>query len=339
MKDKQTFVKVVDNYTATNVPMSILSSDRPLVLKGFAKAWPGVEQTGVSVTAATEALMAYYNQNPVKASYLPAKERGRVFYNADMSGFNFENKRENLQSVIEEIQNIGRQQRQEGIYVASTDLHTIMPELAKEIQSKSEAPENSIVNIWLGSRCRIAAHYDFAQNLACCIVGRRRFTLFPPEQIENLYPGPLHFAPGGQEISMVDFESPDFKQHPKFKHALAASQVAELEPGDALVLPSMWWHYVEGLDDLNILITHWWRDSPAYLGRPTNAMLHNILSIRDLPKTQRDAWKALFDYYVFNDDPKAYEHMPDHVKGFLTQPLNELDARKLRAELQNILRR
>jgi len=60
--------------------------------------------------------------------------------------------------------------------------------------------------------------------------GRRRFTLFPPEQIANLYVGPLDFAPTGAAMSMVNLRNPDFARHPRFKEALAATQVAELGP-------------------------------------------------------------------------------------------------------------
>ena len=119
------------------------------------------------------------------------------------------------------------------------------------------------MSIWIGNRTVATAHFDMTHNLACCMVGRRRFSLFPPEQVHNLYPGPLEPTPGGQVISMVNFDAPDFERFPRFREALAAGQVAEIEPGDVLFYPAMWWHHVQALESFNTMINYWWTTTPA----------------------------------------------------------------------------
>ena len=89
-------------------------------------------------------------------------------------------------------------------------------------------------SIWLGNRTPAPCHCDFSNNIAVCAVGRRRFTLFAPDQEANLYPGPLAPTPGGQVVSMGDFYAPDLARYPRFADALAVAQVAEMEPGDVL---------------------------------------------------------------------------------------------------------
>ena len=60
--------------------------------------------------------------------------------------------------------------------------------------------------IWIGTESVAKAHYDVPRNIACCVLGHRRFTLFRPEQIVNLYPGPLQLTPGGQVVTMADLK-------------------------------------------------------------------------------------------------------------------------------------
>ena len=67
------------------------------------------------------------------------------------------------------------------------------------------------------------------------------------------------------------------------------AHVAELEPGDALYIPSMWWHYIEALDPFNVLLNYWWRPSPNYMDKPANALTPAILAVRDLPPRGRAA--------------------------------------------------
>ncbi len=148
----------------------------------------------------------------------------------------------------------------------------------------------------------------------------------------------MDFTPAGQAISLVDFHNPDFDRHPKFHEALQQAQVAELEPGDAIFIPSMWWHHVEGLDNFNMLVNYWWLSSPAYMGSPLHALNHALLSIRDLPETQRKVWQDIFNFYVFNADEHTTQHIPPQARGVLA-PIDELAARKLRALLLKQLNR
>ena len=177
-----------------------------------------------------------------------------------------------------------------------------------------------------------------SNNIACCAVGRRRFTLFPPDQISNLYPGPLEPTPGGQVVSMVDLRAPDLERYPRFANALAAAVVADLEPGDVLVYPALWWHNVEALDRFNVLINYWWNPSPRFMDTPMNTLLHALISLRDRPDTEKAAWREMFDYYVFGPADRAGAHLPEAARGVLG-PLDASEARRLRATLLNRLNR
>ena len=112
-------------------------------------------------------------------------------------------------------------------------------------------------------------------------------------------PGPLDPTPGGQAISLVDFANPDFERYPRFREALEARQVAELEPGDAIFIPSMWWHHVEALSPFNTLVNYWWSTSPKFMPTPMNALYHALWTLRDRPEREKRAWKNVFEYYVF----------------------------------------
>jgi hypothetical protein len=162
--------------------------------------------------------------------------------------------------------------------------------------------------------------------------------LFPPDQFANLYVGPLDFTPAGRPVSMVDLRNPDFEMFPRFRETLKTAQVAELEPGDAIFIPSMWWHHVEALDPFNVLVNYWWRDSPRYLGQPQDALNHALLAIRDLPEDEKQLWRQMFDYYVFGDPAAVAAHIPPKARGILA-PLDAEQAGKLRANLLRSLSR
>ena len=313
------------------LPSNLIGSPEPTLIRGLVRHWP-IVQAGLESPAAVEAyLRRFYAGAIVNAVYGKPGEQGRIFYNEDLSGFNFEATKSRLDTVLDDIRSQSHVGDPIGIYVGTTPVDTVLPGFRSENDIRLNVP-GPLVSIWLGNRSRIAAHFDQPDNIACCASGRRRFILFPPTEIENLYPGPIDFTPAGQIISMVDFEEPDFDAFPRFRAALEQAQVAELEPGDAIWVPSMWWHHVEGLQVLNVLINYWWNATPAWMDAPASVLDYALLALRDLPKPQREAWKAIFDYYVFDFDEESVGHIPKDRRGVLGA-MDAIGARKLRAQL------
>lgn len=319
------------------VPDWVFSSTEPLLLKGLVSEWPIVQAARESPAAVDQYLRQFYRNATIVAFSAPPEAKGRIFYNEDLTGFNFQRARVKLDTVLDKLEKHFNDKQSPAFYVGSTVVDACLPGFRAENDVEVGSPE-PLASIWLGNRTRIAAHYDLPDNLACCAAGRRKFILFPPGELENLYVGPLDFTPAGQAISLVDFHQPDFDQHPKFRNALQNARVAELEPGDAIFIPSMWWHHVESLDSFNVLINYWWRQSPGWMGAPVNALDHALLCIRDLPEAQRRAWQEIFRFYVFEFEKEATEHIPADRRGVLS-PMDDETARKLRAQLLNRLNR
>jgi hypothetical protein len=306
----------------------------PFLVRGLVAHWPLVQAGLASPRAAREYLLARARPVPFTVSLGMPGNDGRLFYDAAME-MNFREARGKLADIFGGIDaNEGRADTP-AIYLGSIDVPTHFDGVTEQ-NTVDLGARNPTVSLWIGTQTRIAAHNDFPDNLACCAAGRRRFTLFPPEQFANLYLGPIDNTPAGRAVSMVDFAAPDFAAHPRFAEALAAAQVAELEPGDALFIPSMWWHHVEGLAPFNILMNYWWRETPRWLGQPQDALNHAILAIRDLPDADKAIWRALFDHYVFDNGPHLTDHIPEGGRGVL-DPLDAAAAGRLRSFLLRTL--
>lgn len=330
-------IREVSDIGPDGVPDWILTSTEPLLLKGMIADWPIVTAAKQSAAAADAYIRRFYQNATIGAFFGPPNIKGRIFYNEDMTGFNYRPEKLKLNTVLDKIQQHLGDEQPPAVYVGSTTVDTCLPGFRAE-NDIDFGDIDPLASIWLGNRTRVAAHYDVPDNIACCAVGRRRFTLFPPEELENLYVGPLDFTPAGQTISLVDFHQPDYVKFPKFRHALQSAQVAEMESGDAIFIPSMWWHHVEGLDGFNVLINYWWRQSPAWMGPPVNALEHALLSIRELPEQQRKAWQEIFRFYIFDFNEEIIRHIPERSRGVLSA-IDETSARKLRARLLNKLNR
>ena len=324
-------MREIAGLTPRDLGPEILEATEPLVLRGLVAGWPMVAAARVSSSTADAYLRGFYRDATVTAMLGLPEIEGRFFYNDDLSGFNFAPVRLRLDKVLDDLARYRGAGQEPAIYVGSTTIDTALPGFREQNDVDLQG-RDALASIWIGNRTRIAAHYDLPDNLACIAAGRRRFTLFPPQQLANLYIGPLDFTPAGQAISLVDFNQPDLARFPRFAQAMGCALVAELEPGDALFIPSMWWHHIEALGEFNVLVNYWWRQSPEYMDTPTNALMHTLMSVRDLPLEQRQAWQELFRHYVFeaNDDTAA--HIPQAARRILG-PLDGDAVRGIRAQL------
>lgn len=334
---------VLEGVAPERIPLAeLLEAGQPAVLKGVARDWPLVRHGLESAGRAMDYIRSFAGGKQVLAYVGPPQIKGRFFYNADFTGLNFATERAPLGTILDRIGAQDAQLAADAIYVGSTDLDSYLPGLRAENDLKlSHAMferNPPVVSIWLGNRTVASAHYDQYNNLACCMVGKRRFSLFPPDQIRNLYPGPLEPTPGGQVVSMVDFSAPDFERYPGFHAALAAGQVAELDPGDVLFYPALWWHHVEALESFNAMINYWWTTAPDFLDSPQATLLHALMSLRDRSEPEKQAWRALFDYYIFGAADGAGRHLPEQVRGSLG-PMDAGKTRRLRSQVLRLLNR
>ncbi len=308
-----------------------------MILRGIASRWPLVQEARESAQHADRYLRQFYEGATVHAFISESDIGGRIFYTDDLADHNFKRISTQMDWVLEKL----REYRETGsgttLYMGSAPIDLCLPGFSAENSLPHEGVD-ATVRIWIGNKTTVAAHYDAMDNIACVCAGRRRFTLFPPDQLENLYVGPIDFTPAGQSVSLVDLDDPDPDRFPRFKTALEHAQSAVLEPGDGIFVPSMWWHHVQGLDDFNVLVNHWWRQCPAFMGAPNDALLHAILNIRDLPESQRAAWRDAFDFYVFDAKEENVSHIPEEKRGAVGA-LDASTARRIRATLRNKLNR
>ncbi|KAF0185260.1 MAG: cupin-like domain-containing protein [Hyphomonadaceae bacterium] len=311
----------------------ILRAAQPVVLRGQVSDWPVVYAGRQSPEALCAYLQRFDVGRPVSAVHAPPSADGRFFYNAELTGFNFQQGPMTLATSLDYLLTCLNETRPPAFAVQGAPARANLPGF--EDENPLTLLDEVEPRVWINNAAIVAAHHDPTENVACVVAGRRKFTLFPPEQIANLYMGPFEPTPAGATISMVCFENPDFERHPRFRDALDAGLEAELEPGDAIYIPYFWWHQVRSLERMNMLVNYWW--SPPAEGRDAReALLHAMVAIRALPDAHRTAWRALFDHYVFEINGPPAEHLPPDRRGILG-PMSPNTVRGVRAALARAL--
>lgn len=312
----------------------IRPSLQPAVLRGAAAEWPAVRAARHSDEALVKYVKRFSGGRRVAAIVGPPEIGGRFFYSDDMLGFNFERGQSPLEPFLDRL----LRDREHASPIAMAVQSEIIPDVLAGFEAENRIdliPADVQPRVWIGNRIQVAPHYDLYENIGIVVAGRRRFTLFPPEQIVNLYAGPFELTPAGTPISLVNPCAPDLERFPRFAEAMTTALTAELEPGDAIYIPFHWWHGVESLEPFNVFVNYWWSEARPDLGRPYDALMHAIFALKHLPPEQRAIWRTMFDHYVFEIDGDPAAHLPSHARGMLGEPTGELIAR-MRATLKQI---
>jgi hypothetical protein len=312
----------------------IVGPCRPVVIRGLISHWPAV-QAAPSTVAFRDYLRRFDAGGQMEAFFGERRIAGKYYYSDDLTGFNFERRKMRLSDALDAIFSDPGATDAPSVYAGSLaiadylpgfDTENAMPLLDRAIGGR----------IWLGHASNVSAHYDTADNLACVVAGRRRFTLYAPELIAGLYVGPIDNTMAGQPISLAASSPPDDARFPHFAAIRDQALIAELEPGDALYLPKLWWHQVEAMAPVNALVNYWWDAFAAGPDAPYTTMLLAMIAISERPPPERQAWKALFAHYVFRDAGHPLAHLPPERHGILG-PLKDNYGR-IRARVMQMLR-
>ena len=316
---------------APDAAVALADRATPAVFRGIAADWPAVR------AAHPGAYLARFDTGkPVGLAIAPPEADGKLGYTPDLSALTFVRDSGTIAELFDRLDAAAGSLRPPAIAAQAVMVPEVLPGF--EVENRiGLVPQGVAPRIWIGNRVRVATHHDMNSNIAVVMAGRRRFTLFPPDQVANLYIGPIEFTPAGTPIGLFDPDTPDFDRYPLAREAMKYAQVAELEPGDALFIPHMWWHHVRSLDPVSILVNYWWDEAPAPQPglAPIDAMVHAILAFSGLPENQRAAWRAMFDEFVFGGAPG---HVPEERQG-IRGKLSEDSKARVRRQLGQMMAR
>jgi hypothetical protein len=309
---------------------------QPVVIRGLVADWPVVQAANTSPRALEDYLSAFDSGGRFETYFGDPAIAGKYYYNPGLAGFNFERRlmkfTEAVQAIVAAVERPGK-----SVYLGSAPTREYLPGFTASNPMPLLGAETG-PRIWLGTASNVSSHYDTFDNLACVIAGTRRFTLYAPELIGKLYVGPIDNTMAGAPVSLAASAPPGTaNEFPLFEEIRDQALQAQLQPGDALYLPKLWWHQVESLAPFNGLVNYWWDACSAGPDLPYTALLFSMITIAERPAAERKAWQAFFDHYVFRSKGHPLAHLPPEQHGLLG-PLKD-NYSKIRARIVHLLKR
>ncbi|MDE1914539.1 MAG: cupin-like domain-containing protein [Sphingomonadales bacterium] len=295
----------------------VMAAGQPVVMRGLCAHWPVVVAARQSPECLREEIMRHATDRQGQAFRGRRDLRGHYFYKGEaLDGFNFERVNLTIGQAFDEIFASVVDVTRDTFYMGSLAADIFLPGFADD-NNVPMLPRHVVPRLWIGNASNVACHYDSTDNIACVVAGRRRFTLYPPDAIGDLYVGPIDNTMAGQPVSLAAVAAPGDARFPRFEAARSRALTVELAPGDALYLPKLWWHQVEATEPFNVLVNYWWDGFATGPDNPQTMMMLAMIAIADRPLAERAAWRAYFDHYVFRLEGHPLAHVPPGQHGIL----------------------
>jgi hypothetical protein len=217
-------------------------ASRPVILRGAIADWPAMQKWS----------LAYFKREFGNRQLPVVREKNGLQYDA-RGGLHYEHIR------FADYCDLVADGQPHDLYI-TVRVHQVLPELFADIRQ----PVYSAGAPWARSRFWLGApgtkgplHRDLPENLYAQIGGRKRFLLLDRRLTRMVHRYPLYS--GVPNYSPVDAEEPDLSRFPRFRGAPLMR--AEVEAGDLLYIPSLWWHQARSLTT-SFAVNLWWLRGP-----------------------------------------------------------------------------
>jgi len=314
----------------------IIAACRPIVLRQACVGWPVLDAAQQSDQRLAAYLKSHDSGRKAEVFWGAPAIAGRYHYGENLEGFNFDRQMLGLGEALDLMAECAAEPQRGTLYMGSLPASRHLPTFAADNGLPFLAPDIE-PRVWIGNASLVSCHYDTFDNLACVVAGERRFTLYPPDAIGDLYVGPIDHTMSGPPVSLAAGTAPGDPRYPRFEAARERAVTAELKPGDVLYLPKLWWHQVEATSPFNVLVNFWWDAFRAGPDAPNSAMMLAMIAIAERPEVERAAWRAFFDHYVFRPNGHPLAHLPEDRHGILG-PLSRGNYGRIRAAVMQMLR-
>ena len=168
-------------------------------------------------------------------------------------------------ALVDAVAEAARKQENAPLYAAQVRVRTSLPHLFADTRPEPPCVAalgpvwRNAPSLYYGCGSKTPLHFDLLENVLCVARGRKRVTLWHPEDSEVLYPA----DDGAATFSRADVYAPDLDAFPLLSEGLQRGAQVEVHAGDALYIPCCWWHAVSTPRGECSMSVSYWAQQPA----------------------------------------------------------------------------